>query len=82
MECSICLDDINKKTMKILPCKHIFHKKCINRWLKNSIQCPLCKSFLENEFKVHFCKNKSKKKFKYTKLIIILSIIIKRLLDQ
>ncbi len=68
MDCSICLDKLNTKTIKMLPCNHLFHKKCINEWLKTSIQCPLCKTFLENEFKIQFCKS-DKKFFKNTKII-------------
>ena len=42
--CCICLDDIlsNIKTTK---CNHIFHKKCINNWLKEKNECPLCREF-------------------------------------
>ena len=74
MDCSICLDKLNTKTIKMLPCNHLFHKKCINEWLKNSIQCPLCKYFLENEFKIQFCKSNNKF-FKNTKIIFYDSFI-------
>ena len=29
--------------IKEFPCKHIFHKKCLLKWLKQSNKCPLCK---------------------------------------
>lgn len=50
--CSICLEkfdiiDIIKK----LPCEHIFHKKCLLKWLKESDLCPLCKDDLNEELK-------------------------------
>lgn len=56
MECSICLDDINKKKnlLKTLKCNHIFHKRCINKWMKTSIQCPLCKYFIKKKFIIYF----------------------------
>lgn len=37
--CPICLDPIKEDEM-ILPCKHIFHAKCMAKWKK---QCPSCR---------------------------------------
>ena len=43
-KCSICLDDLCKgKRISYLPCCHIYHSKCIKKWLKVSNFCPLCK---------------------------------------
>jgi hypothetical protein len=41
--CAICTDDfVCGESAKQLPCRHIFHSKCIIQWLhKNS--CPLCR---------------------------------------
>lgn len=49
-ECSICLGKY-KITDKIkeLPCRHIFHKKCIKNWLERSDKCPLCQFDIQNE---------------------------------
>lgn len=44
--CSICLDEININNdldLKKLPCNHIYHKNCINQWITNNPNCPLCK---------------------------------------
>ena len=44
-ECSICLSKYKITDMlKILPCKHGFHKKCIKKWLSDDQhnKCPLC----------------------------------------
>ena len=56
MECVICLDELNKKKArrKTLECNHTFHKRCINKWLKTSIQCPLCKQFTKKTFRIYF----------------------------
>ena len=29
-----------------LKCNHYFHKKCLNKWLKKSVSCPLCRQDL------------------------------------
>ena len=42
--CMICLDDFQKKdTLRQLPCGHVFHKKCIDKWLSSNNQCPHCR---------------------------------------
>jgi len=39
------LEDFNAETMcHQLYCKHIFHEKCIQGWLKDFNNCPNCKS--------------------------------------
>lgn len=44
MFCSICLDQITKLDQFIVPkCKHIFHRKCIAEWNKQSNECPNCR---------------------------------------
>jgi endogenous inhibitor of DNA gyrase (YacG/DUF329 family) len=44
--CAICIDALKTGQMvKALPyCSHKFHSKCINDWLKQKLQCPLCKT--------------------------------------
>ncbi|GBM58464.1 hypothetical protein AVEN_226409-1 [Araneus ventricosus] len=42
--CSICLDSSRWKTMKSLPCRHEFHKVCIDKWLNRNGRCPLCRT--------------------------------------
>ena len=42
--CSICLNDFCVGDhISYLPCCHIYHSKCIKKWLKISSTCPLCK---------------------------------------
>jgi hypothetical protein len=43
--CSICLQDFkNKESAIYLPCFHLFHRKCIDKWLETKGKCPLCKN--------------------------------------
>ncbi len=46
--CSICYEDltINENKRKLL-CKHVFHKKCIDKWFKKGINCPICRTDLK-----------------------------------
>jgi len=43
--CNICLDEFEEEHfITILPCKHIFHSKCIEEWLSKYNQtCPICR---------------------------------------
>ena len=42
--CSICCDDIAaKSSVRRMPeCRHMFHQKCIDNWLKMKPTCPNC----------------------------------------
>ena len=43
--CLICQKDLNKDSICITPCKHIFHYYCLkkNIYLNNTSSCPVCK---------------------------------------
>ena len=42
VECVICLSN-SPRNMKMLRCKHSFHIKCIQEWMKKEPLCPLCR---------------------------------------
>ncbi|KAJ3709081.1 hypothetical protein LUZ61_012786 [Rhynchospora tenuis] len=43
--CCICLGKYaNNDELRELPCLHVFHKDCVDKWLKINALCPLCKA--------------------------------------
>ena len=46
-KCTICLDNFrDSDEIRKIKCRHLFHKMCIERWLENGNDCPLCKTKL------------------------------------
>jgi hypothetical protein len=44
-KCIICYEEfINGDEKMTVPCFHIFHPKCIDKWFKNHNSCPICKT--------------------------------------
>ncbi|CAG8432863.1 7351_t:CDS:2 [Diversispora eburnea] len=43
--CAICIEEFqDDELLRVLPCEHEFHAKCIDEWLTTkSSKCPLCK---------------------------------------
>lgn len=47
--CSICLEEFVKgEWVRVMPCNknHVFHLRCIDKWLKMQSSCPYCNSSL------------------------------------
>ena len=48
--CMICLEEFKSKEKVVaLPCLHLFHKKCIKKWMERKKECPVCKFELTRE---------------------------------
>ncbi len=48
--CSVCLiefemEDLVRKTI----CDHLFHKECLEQWLKKHENCPICRKNLSKK---------------------------------
>ncbi|KAK2164717.1 hypothetical protein NP493_1401g00032 [Ridgeia piscesae] len=42
--CAVCLDAFHpKQKIRVLPCLHEYHVKCVDSWLITHHTCPLCK---------------------------------------
>ena len=42
--CSVCITDYDQgDKLRVLPCKHLFHAKCVDQWLSVNATCPLCR---------------------------------------
>jgi hypothetical protein len=47
-ECIICLQEYEKlQIIKTLDCFHKYHQSCINEWLKNNDNCPICRKVIK-----------------------------------
>lgn len=47
--CAVCLSEFEAgDVLRPLPCKHYFHRRCIDKWLKKNKVCPLCLQDIQN----------------------------------
>lgn len=43
--CVVCMCDFeNRQMLRVLPCSHEFHAKCVDKWLKTNRTCPICRA--------------------------------------
>eukprot|EP00756_Hemistasia_phaeocysticola_P012701 Hpha_TRINITY_DN15223_c4_g8::TRINITY_DN15223_c4_g8_i1::g.67181::m.67181 len=44
-KCPICLCEFEEnQDVRMLPCMHLFHSDCVDRWLQSNRLCPTCKT--------------------------------------
>ncbi|CAH0559407.1 unnamed protein product [Brassicogethes aeneus] len=49
--CVVCMCDFEARQMlRVLPCAHEFHAKCIDKWLRSNRTCPICRGNASDYF--------------------------------
>ncbi|KAE8717653.1 RING-H2 finger protein ATL1 [Hibiscus syriacus] len=50
-ECAVCLNkfEVDEKLRMIPNCSHVFHIDCIDVWLQNNANCPLCRTSISSD---------------------------------
>ncbi|EOA96873.1 RING finger protein 165 [Anas platyrhynchos] len=49
-KCTICLSMLEDgEDVRRLPCMHLFHQVCVDRWLATSKKCPICRVDIETQ---------------------------------
>ncbi|XP_058809098.1 E3 ubiquitin-protein ligase RNF181-like [Phymastichus coffea] len=62
-QCPVCLIDFEKGIIsKRMPCKHSFHKECIEPWLEKTNSCPVCRHELPTDDENYENYRKEKKR--------------------
>jgi len=57
-ECCICLTELlPSDSVRLLPCKHIYHAHCVDRWFMRSTRCPTCKEHVCPFSESHYCED-------------------------
>lgn len=48
--CAVCMEEFRAgEQMRTLPCFHDFHKRCVDRWLRQQGVCPICKHRVDGQ---------------------------------
>ena len=41
--CAICREEMEANSTRKLPCNHIFHRNCLQKWILRHPTCPICR---------------------------------------
>lgn len=49
--CVVCMAEFEaRQTLRVLPCAHEFHAKCVDKWLRSNRTCPICRGNASDYF--------------------------------
>nr|XP_036233267.1 homeobox protein 5 isoform X4 [Bactrocera oleae] len=49
--CVVCMCDFElRQVLRVLPCSHEFHAKCVDKWLRSNRTCPICRGNASDYF--------------------------------
>ncbi len=45
VQCMVCLEHLmaGQELRKLIFCRHVFHRQCIDTWFERNIRCPICR---------------------------------------
>jgi hypothetical protein len=65
--CSICCEPMKKTDACRMSCAHVFHDRCLARWIMRSMSCPLCRTAIAD---CKSCGNSRLETFQYTGKVV------------
>jgi len=49
--CPICLENFSPGVeLRVMPCRHHYHRNCLDKWLKIKAVCPICNMNIKDKF--------------------------------
>ena len=69
---ALLVKENKEEQVSVLECGHMFHSNCIEKWLKNKKECPLCRQKINPKYNEMMLKWYGVFKMKY----IIIDLII------
>ena len=80
-ECPICFESVNEFNITTTNCNHSFHKKCLDIWLEENFDCPMCRKLICTKFLAKYVRNPFFSFF-YKKCALIIDINRKMIMVQ
>lgn len=72
-DCPICLEKLVSENVQELQCGHMFHNKCLEKWLEENHTCPYCRSLVDHH--IIFDDNLTPQDLDMNKILLVLIAI-------